>query len=147
MAISKGNHRVMVTITKDQDKLLGELARFQGRSKGSYIRELVDGAEPLLSALLPVLRVHAATIEGQPVAMRDLVAKVFSGAYSDDTDQLDLVTQLAALQEDRAEGKSPRPARSGAREERGVSPPSSNTGVSSADPKAVVGRSSRRARG
>jgi hypothetical protein len=125
--------RLMVTISEQQSQLLAELGRLQGRSRASYLVELLNGAEPLLGALLPVLRAHAATVEGQPVAMRDVVAKVFSGAYGNDPDQLDLVTQLAEAQE-RAEART---ARSGAREERAPAPPSSNTGVSFAghDPK------------
>jgi hypothetical protein len=124
------NPRLMVTISPEQDRLLGELARFQGRAKSSYLRELLDGAEPLLGALLPVLRVHAATIEGQPVAMRDVVSRVFSGAFGDDPVQLDLVEAMVRLAEHDPEAGTARPAPSGAREERTAPPPSSNTGVS-----------------
>lgn len=97
MAIKPENVRLMATISREQDDLLSELGEFQGRSKGSYLRELLDGAEPMLRALLPVLRLHAATIEGQPVAMRDLVARVMTGAFGDDGP--DLLSHLEGIAE------------------------------------------------
>jgi hypothetical protein len=121
----------MLTITPEQDQLLGELGRLQRRSKASYVVELLDGAESLLRALLPVLRAHLATVEGQPVALKDAVARVFAGAYGEDPAQLDLVHRLNDLLDEKEAARA-RPTRSGAREERAVLPPHSNTGVSSA---------------
>lgn len=71
----------MVTLTKEQDYLLGELAQLQGRTKSSYLRELVDGAESTWRAILPVMKLHAAAVGGQAFTMREVVLKVLSGAY------------------------------------------------------------------
>jgi len=113
MAISSTNHRVLVTLTREQNELLTDLARFQGRSKGSYLRELMDGAEPMFRALVPVLRVHAATIDGQPVAVRDVVSKVLTGAYG--AEAAPLLDQLEAMADRIAAGHSADGVPSGAR--------------------------------
>lgn len=103
---------ITVRVTQEQDELLGVLARFQGRSKASYVRELLDGAEPMFRALVPVLKAHAATIEGQPVAVRDLVSRVLTGAYGDDASPLldamqDMAGRLEATEAAGAERTAP----------------------------------------
>jgi hypothetical protein len=117
VAISTTNARVMVTVSREQDELLAALAEFQGRSKGSYLRELLDGAESMLRSLVPVLKLHAETVERQPVAVRDVVAKVLTGAYG--TEAGDLLSSLEAIA-DRVEAE--RTTASGASEERTASP-------------------------
>ncbi len=109
--------RIFVAVTQEQDELLTALGALQGRSKASYLVELLEGAQPLLTALLPSLRAHLATIEGQPVALRDAVAKVLTGVYGDQGPNL-----LDAIE--RAEPAA-RPARSdeGARTDRTVVAP------------------------
>ena len=99
----------MVTITKQQNKLLDDLSELQGRSKGSYLAELLDGAEDVLRALLPVLRAHSATVKAQPEAVRDVVALTLSGVYGDEAPSL-----LDAIE--RAEQE--RTARTGGRTDR-----------------------------
>jgi hypothetical protein len=76
--------RIFVAVTQEQDELLTALGALQGRSKASYLLELLEGAQPLLTALLPSLRAHLATIEGQPIAVRDAVAKVLTGVFGDE---------------------------------------------------------------
>lgn len=94
---------VMVRITAEQDRLLTELGRLQSRSKASFLRELLDGAEPLYSALERHMRAHTATIEGQPVAVRDAVASILTGAYgADSADLFASIEQIADKHEDAA---------------------------------------------
>lgn len=148
MAIKASNHRVMVTLTRDQDELLTELGGFQSRSKGSYLRELVDGAEPMLRALLPLLRAHAATVQAQPGAIRDVVAQVLTGAFGGDPDQLDFLRTLIDVEAQRSgaagvttgDGSARTAATSRSEERTGSSPPSSNTGVRNSGPRAELAR-------
>jgi hypothetical protein len=106
--------RIFVAVTPEQDQLLSELGALQSRSKASYLLELLEGAQPLLTALLPSLRAHLATIEGQPIAVRDAVAKILTGVFGDEGPNL-----LDAIE--RAD--EARSAPSGARAHRVSDPP------------------------
>ena len=48
--------RVNVTVTEEQHALLVELAKLNGGSAASYLRQMLDAATPLLRATVPVLR-------------------------------------------------------------------------------------------
>jgi hypothetical protein len=109
----------MVVISQEQEEVLEQLGRYQGRSKASYLRELLDEAMPIYRAILPMMKAHAATIEGQPVAVRDLVTKVLTGAYGDEGQPLFDALQDAAERMEAAEAVKGAP--SGARAHR--SPP------------------------
>ncbi len=120
--------RIFVTVTDEQDELLDELSSLQGRSKASYLVELLEGAQPLLQALLPVLRAHRDTIESQPAAIRDTIARVLTG-LDKGLEQIDLLQHLA----DKIGREEPRSAPSGARAPRGSSPRIVTRGSATAD--------------
>lgn len=140
MAMPSPRPTVLVRLSPKQHQLMTELAARMGRSRASLINELVDGAEPFWEALLPSLRAHAATIEGSPVAVRDAVAKVLTGALGEDT-----LPILEAIQDhaERLEGSADRTAPTVRREDR-TAPPSSNTGVSFAGHEPKRGSKPRR---
>lgn len=89
---------VMVRVTPEQHELLKELGALEGRSMASFLNELLDGAEPLFRALLPVLRAAETTKQNQPSAIRDRVVKVLTG-IDEGLAQVDLLQHLADLAE------------------------------------------------
>lgn len=91
------NPRLMIVVTPEQRELLGELGKLQGRSAASFVRDLVDTATPMFQALLPIMRAHAAAIEGQPAQLEEVVSQALQGAYSDDPAQLDLMEHINAI--------------------------------------------------
>ena len=110
------NPRVAVVVSTDQHQLLTELAALQGRSSASFLRELLDAAEPMLRAMLPVYRAAAAQVAMQPealqMAIRDALADV-DGKRA----QLDLLKLLAASEGNSANDAGAETGPSGARED------------------------------
>lgn len=51
--------RLNVTVTEEQHALLLELAKLNGGSAASYMRQMLDAATPLLRATVPALRMAA----------------------------------------------------------------------------------------
>ena len=111
------NPRLLVVVTPEQHELLADLAKLQGRSSASFLRELLDNATPILRSLRKTMRAHAVSIEGQTVALEEVVNRVISDAHGDDHNQLDLVELVNA-----SARAAERPAPSVAREERPAAP-------------------------
>lgn len=91
------NPRVNVVVTKQQHQLLVELGALQGRSAASFLREMLDTAEPLLAAALPVWR----TIKEQAQAQPEMLRKAIETALHElqvNVDQLDLLKLIAQQQ-------------------------------------------------
>jgi hypothetical protein len=84
-------------MTEEQHALLLELGALQGRSAASYLREMLDGAMPMLRELMPVLRTAAAHTEQQPEVMakeaQDAIRAALDG-IEDQRDQLNLLELL-----------------------------------------------------
>ncbi len=109
------NPRLSVVVSQEQHELLTDLAGLENRSAASYVRQLLDGATPLLRSLRDVM----STITPQDGRSVDkLVSEALTGAYADDPDQLDLLGHFAAtaggadrtdrsVSEDRADRTAP----------------------------------------
>ena len=87
MVVSEKSHRISVTISDAQNDLLEKLGNFQGRSKGSYLRELLDGSEFVLQSVWPLLQLHAATLKGRPLSLREVFSTVITRAWMVDARQ------------------------------------------------------------
>lgn len=97
-AVQKRSPRINVALTPEQHSLLLELGALQGRSAASYLREMLDGAMPMLRDLMPVLRTAAAHTEQQPQAMVKEAQEAIRAALDhieDNRDQLNLLEILA----------------------------------------------------
>lgn len=110
--------RLSVTVTQAQSELLAELARLQHRSASSFLRELLDVAEPTLRAVLPVLRARTAALAAQPEALENAAQEALQAILGGDPRQADLIEHIAALVGSGAEreGDSGRPHRSDSEE-------------------------------
>ena len=90
--------RLMVNITHEQDQLLAELGQMQGRSKASFLREMLDQTEPLFRSLLTVIKAHKAVEESHPITVKQVVAEALKMTYGEvDPAQIDLEDHLAIL--------------------------------------------------
>lgn len=110
--------RINVTVTPDQHRLLLALGELEGRSASSYLRQLLDQAQPVFEALLPVYLQAAQQAAETPEKLRQAIAAALA-EIEHGKSQLSLLDHLAGIQgtvaNDRP-GASP-PAPSGAREE------------------------------
>lgn len=112
--------RLNVTVSPRQHAVLLELAGLQDRSAASFLREMLDGAMPMLEAMLPIYRAAALQQAMQPEvlqkAIRDAIAGVEAGR-----DQLDFLGALVASEANSANDRDgvADPATSGASEETG----------------------------
>lgn len=113
------NPRIGVVVTSDQHKLLTELGALQGRSTASFLRELLDAAEPMLQAMLPVYRAAAAQVAMQPEALQMAIRDAL-GEVDGKRAQLDLLRLLAASEGHSANDADADSAPSGAREDAGA---------------------------
>ena len=95
MVVSDRSHRISVTISDAQNDLLEKLGDFQGRSKGSYLRELLDGSEFVLQSVLPLLELHAATLKGKPLSLREVFSAVITRSWMVDPHQQKLIEALS----------------------------------------------------
>jgi len=89
--------RLNITLSDEQHALLMELGRLQGRSAASYLREMVDTAQPMLEALLGVYRQVEAAQEAQPQALQKAIRAALEGVDANSA-QLSLLEHLAAVQ-------------------------------------------------
>jgi len=89
--------RLQVTLTEPQRVLLTELGEIQGRSAASYLRELLDGAEPLLRSLLVLLREKELQISRAVEEVTHGTSETLQNMFGSDPAQLDLVEHLAAV--------------------------------------------------
>lgn len=96
--MQKRSPRINVALTPEQHSLLLELGSLQGRSAASYLREMLDGAMPMLRDLMPVLRAAAAHTEQQPQALvkeaQDAIRATLDH-IDEHKDQLNLLEVLA----------------------------------------------------
>lgn len=95
MVVSQKSHRISVTITDAQNDLLEKLGNFQGRSKGSYLRELLDGSEFVLQSVWPLLQLHAATLKDKPLSLREVFSMVITSSWMVDPHRRRLIAALA----------------------------------------------------
>ena len=91
------NPRVNVAVTTEQHSLLMELSALQGRSAASFLREMLDTAEPLLAAALPVWRTIAKETQAQPEMLRAAIQKALD-QLDVNVEQLDLLKLLSCQQ-------------------------------------------------
>lgn len=97
--MQKRSPRINVALTNEQHSLLLELGALQGRSAASYLREMLDGAMPMLTAVLPVLRAAAQQTEQQSQELvKQAQEAIRSSLDSVETqkDQLNLLELLAS---------------------------------------------------
>lgn len=110
--------RLNVTVTPRQHAVLLELGALQGRSAASFLREMLDGAMPMLDALLPIYRAAALQEAMQPEALQKAIRDAIAGVEAG-RDQLDFLGALVASEansaNDRDDASTPGP--SGARED------------------------------
>lgn len=122
------NPRVNVCVTPAQHDLLKKLARMQGRSAASLVRDMVDAAEPMMAKTADMLdllyETKGATREAALEAMREVLEEI--QALMGPSAQPSL---FEALMDEKNGSVADAPAPSGAREEGAATPPSSNTGV------------------
>lgn len=111
--------RLNVTVTLEQHALLLELARLEGRSAASYLRQLLDQTQPVWEALLAVRRAAAEQAATTPElvqqAIRTALLEIENGKS-----QLDLLDHISSVQPRIANDPASReaPAPSVAREDR-----------------------------
>lgn len=112
--------RVNVTVTEHQHAVLLELAALQERSAASFLREMLDGAMPMLEAMLPIYRAAALQQAMQPEALQNAIRDVLAGVEAGRS-QLDFLSALTASEANSANDRDgvPDPATSGASEETG----------------------------
>lgn len=110
------NPRIGVVVTPEQHQLLMDLGKLQGRSAASYLNQALDAAEPMLRALLPILRQTAETVAQQPLELQQAIRAALAEVDAK-TAQLSLLEHLARVQPDLAndQGPSGADAPSGAR--------------------------------
>lgn len=105
--------RLNVTVTSRQHAVLLELGALQGRSAASFLREMLDGAMPMLDALLPIYRAAALQEAMQPEALQKAIRDAIAGVEAG-RDQLDFLGALAAseanLANDRGDDGTPGPS-------------------------------------
>jgi hypothetical protein len=106
-----------VVVTPEQHQLLSRLAELQGRSQASYVRRLIDLAEPSLRRVLsPLEQLEAEELRFDDDYGRQL-ADDLDEADRDMADQLNLLDPLE-VQDDLDRSGADRTAPSVAREDR-----------------------------
>ena len=93
--------RFGVCVTKEQHDLLTELGKLQGRSAASYLNQALDAAEPMLRALLPVLRQTAETVAQAPQELQEAIRAALLEVDAK-TAQLSLLEHLTRVEPDLA---------------------------------------------
>ena len=91
------NPRINVVVSPEQHSLLMELGALQGRSASSFIREMLDAAEPMLAAQLPLWRAVVEQAQAQPEILRKAIHQSLLDLQSN-VDQLDLLKLLVQHQ-------------------------------------------------
>lgn len=87
--------RVNVVVEPAQHALLARLGEIQGRSASSYLRELLDGAEPYLRHLLELETARIEGVQEFSDKVRSISATVLDSVLA--TDQGNLFGNLAEL--------------------------------------------------
>lgn len=88
--------RINVVVSVEQHQLLTELGQLQGRSLGSYLREMLDNTTPLLVAMLPVYRAAAQQAQMQPQLLQKAIRDAQAG-LDEKTAQLDLLKLISEV--------------------------------------------------
>lgn len=85
--------RLNVVVTPAQHRLLAELGQLQGRSSASYLREMLDAAEPMLQEALTIWRATAEEAAAQPERLRAMLIEKLAGA-AEDARQMDMIALM-----------------------------------------------------
>lgn len=121
--------RLAIVLSPEQHLLLSRLSKLQGRSQASYVRQLLDLATPRLRALLTPLEAAQAEAEHYDEGFQHALQEALQEADEELEQQLELLDPLgieAAIEGVGVGSVQAAPAPTEA--------PSSNTGVSLADP-------------
>jgi len=100
--------RLNVVVEPEQHHLLLSLGKLQGRSAASYLRELVDGAQPYLQHLFELEQARALGTEAFADRVRSISASVLDTALS--ANQGNLFQHLGELSALASPGKDASPA-------------------------------------
>lgn len=82
--------RLNVVVTPEQHRLLAELGQLQGRSSASFLREMLDAAEPFLKQSLTVWQEAAKEAAAQPDRLRAMIIEAIADVKGQ-ADQLDMI--------------------------------------------------------
>ena len=89
--------RFNVTVTAEQHRLLSALGALQGRSAASYLRQMLDGAEPMLAALLKVLSEAEYQQDEASRALSEATKWALRDVGADNPNQIDWIASSAAM--------------------------------------------------
>lgn len=118
--------RVTVVITPEQHALLNRLGVLTRRSAASYVRQLLDTAQPALERILAPLEAAAALQARFDDDLGQEASKWLSEEQAALDGQMSLLDHAGFV-----DGEASPPATDGEEVEGGEAPPSSNTGVRS----------------
>lgn len=118
--------RITVVITPEQHALLSRLGVLQRRSAASYVRQLLDTAQPALERILAPLEAANALVARYDDALAAEADRWLSEEEEALDDQLSLLDHTGFI-----DGQGPSPAADGEEEEGEGQPPYNNMGVRS----------------
>lgn len=118
--------RITVAITPEQHALLTRLGVLQKRSAASYVRQLLDTAQPALQRILAPLEAASALADRYEDDLASEAERWLSEEQQALRDQMSFLDHTGFL-----DGSQLPPAADGEEEEGGSQPPYSNTGVRS----------------